>query len=132
MSYTIHNNNSAITLFIISIDPANYREIYLISVFSKIILNLLYKRRENFCISGNILIDEQGGFRPGRSTIGNAFILHTRIQLALNRKNGHLYCLFIDYSKCFYSINRDLLWYKLIRIGFSKKYIKMLSITKGS
>ena len=107
-------------------DPNNYRGICLMSIFSKIFLNIIRYRMENFCEANNILIHEQGGYSSGKWTIDNIFILQCHIRKALSRKRGHLYCLFVDYSKCFDSIDRNLLWYKLEKAGFSTSIVKLL------
>ena len=106
-------------------DPSNYRGVSLISIVSKVFLGIIYLRIEKFCTSKNLLVEEQGGFRKGRWTIDNAFVLHCHVKAALSNK-GHLYTLFVDYSKCFDLIGRDFLWYKLIKLGFSKKLVKLL------
>ena len=107
-------------------DPNNYRGISLTSIFSKIFLNIIYIRIESFSTRHRLISDEQGGFKKGRWTIDNIFTLHCYIKAALKKKNGHLYALFIDYSKCFDTISRNGLWYKLIKLGFSKKCVKLL------
>lgn len=107
------------------LNPGNYRGLALISVFSKPFLNILHCRIQAFCENRNLLIPEQGGFRPGRQTTDNVYALHCRISCALS-KNAVLYCVFIDYSKCFDTISRVFLWSKLVAMGFSTKTIKML------
>lgn len=106
-------------------DPKNYRGLSLISVFSKPLLNVLRNRIQAFCDNRQLLIKEQCGFRPGRSTLDNIFALNCRIQHALAR-NQTLYCMFIDYSKAFDTINRQLLWLKLLQMGFSSKLVRIL------
>lgn len=107
-------------------EPNNYRGISLISNFSKIFLYLLYARIEKYCSTHRLVCEEQGGYKKGRWTIDNAFNLYCQIKVALSKKNGHLYVLFIDFSKCFDMISRNGLWYKLVKAGLSKKCIQVL------
>ena len=107
-------------------DTNNYRGISLISVSAKIFLNIMYTRIETFSNRNNLIPEEQVGFKKGRWTIDNAFTLYCYIKAAISKKNGHLYALFVDYSKCFDSISRNGLWYKLIKLGFSRKCVKIL------
>ena len=41
-------------------------------------------------------------------------------------RNSTLYCLFIDYSKCFDTISRPFLWKNLMKMGFSTRLVKSL------
>lgn len=110
-------------------DPSNYRGLSLGCIFSKIFLSIICSRIDSYSILQDIIVPEQGGYRKNRGTIENIFILWCQVKKALSRKNGHLYCLFIDYSKCFDLINRDLLWYKLISIGLSRNTIMLLRVS---
>ena len=56
----------------------------------------------------------QAGFLQGKSTIDQMFILKTLIDKHLFRKRGRFYCLFVDFSKAFDTVNRDFLIYSLI------------------
>ena len=48
------------------------------------------------------------------ATVDNIiFILNSRITHMLNQ-NKQLYCAFVDFTKAFDFVNRDILWYKLL------------------
>ena len=69
--------------------------------------------RLSLYVNDDILGREQVGFREGYSTIDHAFVLHLVIELyqsVLKR----VFCAFIDYRKAFDSIDRSLLWPKLL------------------
>ena len=58
------------------------------------------------------------------STTDNIFILHGVINNFLN--NGLLYCAFVDFTKAFDYINREVIWYKLIKIGVRGKILNVI------
>ena len=49
--------------------------------------------------------ESQSGFKAGYSTIDNAFVLRAIIERYLNRKRGKLYVAFVDFQKCFDTID---------------------------
>ena len=72
-------------------------------------------------------IDEsQAGFRRGYSTIDNIFILQCIVQKYLTRKRGKFYCAFVDFAKAFDTVERQRLWYILLKGGIRGKMFKML------
>jgi hypothetical protein len=71
---------------------------------------LLFNYLESLCL----LCEEHGGFRKGYGTIDHIFNLKCLIDLYLFRRNK-LYCAFIYYRKAFDSVDRILLWQKLLR-----------------
>jgi len=46
----------------------------------------------------------QGAYQKGKSTIDHIFTLMAITQNYLSRAGGRLYCVFIDFSKCFDSV----------------------------
>ena len=60
-------------------------------------------------------------------TTDNIFILNNLIILCLN-KNERLFCAFVNFAKAFDFIVRDVLWFKLIKLGVRGK---LLDITKS-
>ena len=61
------------------------------------------------------------------SAIDNIFVLSCLIRHFLNN-NEFLYCAFIDFTKAFDYVVRDVIWYKLLKIGVRGK---MLDIIKS-
>ena len=74
------------------------------------------KRLQNYLEKNEILAEEQNGFRTGRSCIDHIYIMCTVLR---NRKamGKEMFVCFIDYKKAFDSINRNLMLYKLSRVG---------------
>ena len=67
-----------------------------------------------------ILVDEQNGFKKGRSCLDHIFTLNSTIKYYLNR-NKSLYCTLVDLEKAFDWIERDLLYLKLLLTGIEGK-----------
>ena len=61
------------------------------------------------------------------STIDNVFVLFNLIIHFLN-KSEKLYCAFVDFTKAFDYIVRDVVWYKLLKAGVRGR---MLDIIKS-
>lgn len=59
------------------------------------------------------------------STVDNIFVLHGMITHMLNQ-GKKLYCAFIDFSKAFDYVVRNILWYKLIRLGVRGQILKVI------
>ena len=70
------------------------------------------------------LRQEQAGFRKGRGTTEQIFILRNIIEQC-NEWNSNLYVCFVDFEKAFDSVDRSVLW-RIIR-GYSipEKIVKM-------
>lgn len=106
-------------------DPNNYRGIALLpsigKIFSKILNNRLYAWAEG---EGK-LSEFQAGFRRGRSTIDQCFILSSILRKR-KRRGVATYVCFVDLKKAFDSVNRDALFFKLAKMGVSEKFIKLL------
>ena len=56
-----------------------------------------------------ILRKNQNGFRPGRSTLSQIFVLR-RIIEEMNRCNREAYLIFVDFRKAFDSIHRETMF----------------------
>ena len=67
----------------------------------------------------------QAGFRQKRSAVEQMFILKTMIHRFLFRKRGRFYCIF-DFSKAFNTVNRNYLFYSLIKSGMHEKMLQLI------
>ena len=99
-------------------DAGNYRGITLIKIYSQLLLNRLTNWSEKY----EKLSKNQFGFQKGKSVVDCVFILHSIITKVLNA-GEKLYCVFIDYEKCFDKIDRTFLWQKLISENVSSKLV---------
>lgn len=85
----------------------NYRGISLLSVCSKVYVNIIIARLRPTLDPS--LHEAQCGFRPGRSTIDQILTMRRLTELSRAYKRP-LYAAFIDYQKAFDCINRSALW----------------------
>ena len=99
-------------------DPDNYRGITLLSCTVKLFTACLN------CLN-HILGQEQAGFGKGYSTIDHIFVLQLIIEL-YQSVHKRVYCAFIDYRKAFDSINRPLLWQKLLSYDINGKLFNVV------
>lgn len=105
--------------------PDCYRGIALIPSLGKGFSSVICTRLEKWAEMNDFFIKTQSGFRKGRSCIDNIFMLDTLVRKYVN--DGRLYTAFIDFRKAFDSVNRNLLWKKMLDAGVSSKMVRMLS-----
>ena len=106
-------------------DPNNYRGISLTSNLSKVFIHILKSRLQSWADANDIIGEEQAGFRKGYSTIDNVFVLHCVAKRYLV-KHKKLFVAFVDFSKAFDTVNRQILWSILEQMGITRKMIDML------
>ncbi len=100
-------------------DPNNYRGIALADCMSKIFCKILDQRILRFLKDKGYWKINQNGFKEGRRTDDNIFILHALFHKYVKVKRGKLFVAFVDFKKLFDSLNRDALYYKLLESGIT-------------
>ena len=106
-------------------DPGNYRGISLSDISSKVYGSIINKRIQSWVNEHNLTGEIQAGFKSGYSTIDHAFSLMACVQKQFsNNNNRKLYVAFIDFQKCFDTINRNILWPILTKNGIQGKLLK--------
>ena len=103
----------------------NYRGITILPVLEKVFEIAVYKRigfvNEAFC-----KVDPcNGGFLEGRRTADNLFIIHGLAQRQMILNKSLILC-FVDFSKAFDMVDRNILFYKMIKCGWHGKVIDTL------
>ena len=70
---------------------------------------------------------EQAGFRKGRNTTEQIFVLRNIIE-QVAEWNTSLYLCFVDYEKAFNSVHRDTLWRIMRCYGIPTKIVRMVQV----
>ena len=107
-------------------DPDNYRGISLISCLYKLLTAVVNKRLEKFCKENEILPENALGFVAGNRTSDAHIILHYLTQEYCHRNNKKLFSCFVDFSKAFDCIPRDILFQRLIDKGITGKVFNLI------
>ena len=105
--------------------PLNYRDISLLSCVSKLYSRVINNRLTAYCNICDILVDEQNGFRKDRSCLDHIFSLSSIIKNRLLNNKPTFTC-FIDMSKAFDWVNRDLLFLRLLQYGVDGKFYRTI------
>ena len=106
---------------------SNYRGITILNTAYKIYAMVLEKRLKEELEKNHIIPETQAGFRSGRSTIDNIFILNYVANREIQKKGGKLYTFFADLSAAFDKVDRV----KLQNIMKKKEISKCLRMRIG-
>lgn len=98
----------------------NYRGISLLCTAYKIYAEIVRRRLETQTERKELLMESQCGFRRGRGTIDNVFVLSHLIQREKIEKKDKIYMVFVDLKAAFDNVDRELLWDILDKKGISK------------
>ena len=103
----------------------NYRPITVLISMAGLYSKVLNARLTEVVERHDILGEVQGGFRKGRGGADSVFVLHTLLWKARAlKKSAHM--AFLDITKAYDSVNREVLWAKLAKLGISGKFLNML------
>ena len=94
--------------------------ITLLSVVGKVYTAILNARVTEWAERNNKFVEEQAGFREGRSTIDHLFIL-TEVIRSRKEQRKDTYCAFLDLKKAYDTIPRDTIWERLHQVGIKGK-----------
>ena len=98
-------------------EAENYRGVSLLSTAYKVYASILNEKIKTEV--ENFLPESQAGFRTGRGTLDNIYILNIIADKKLKTPGGKLVAFFADFSAAFDTIDRDILWKVLLRNGVS-------------
>jgi hypothetical protein len=133
-------------------DAGNYRGISIISILAKLYATLLNQRLTAALEKAQVRAPTQAGFRPGKSCSDQIWTLQSLIELQCNLLHplrsytvrgkrgkypsrrvieedlkkfgrGNLFCCFVDFSKAFDSVPRELLWARLRALEIPDDFI---------
>ena len=106
-------------------DPLSYRPVSLISNLCKGFSYILNRRILSYLEERNALVEEQNGFRQGRSCQDHVFTLTMAIKARLLQKKSTYFC-FVDFTAAFDNVDRDLLKFVLKDIRVEGHIVKVI------
>ena len=107
-------------------DPDNYRGISLMSCLFKLFLTIVNNRITAFALEHNILSPNQLGFVQMNRTSDPHIILNNIVRKYCHIKGKKIYGCFVDFSKAFDSVPRDILLRKLLDRGINGKVFEII------
>ena len=107
-------------------EPSNYRGITLMSCLGKLFLSILNNRLMQYTIENDILHKSQLGFVSGNRTSDAHIIINNLIRKYCHKRNSKIFSCFIDFSKAFDTIPRDLLLKKLLSYNIKGKFFNII------
>ena len=107
-------------------EPSNYRGITLMSCLGKLFLAILNNRLMRYAIHNKILHKSQLGFVPGNRTSDAHIIINNLIQKYCHKNNSKIFSCFVDFSKAFDTIPRDILLKKLLSHNIKGKFFNII------
>jgi hypothetical protein len=107
-------------------DPGNYRGVSLLSCLGKFFLSIINKRLVKFCVEKGILSESQLGFQQGNRCSDAHLIIHNLITKNCYKYSKKIYSCFIDLSKAFDTIPRNMLLSKLRDVGITGKVFNII------
>ena len=107
-------------------DPSNYRGITLMSCLGKLFLTILNNRLTQFVKEKKILSDKQLGFVVGNRTSDAHIIINNLIRKYSHKNGSKIFSCFVDFSKAFDTIPRDILFKKLYNYGIRGKFFNII------
>ena len=102
----------------------NSRGISLLSASGKVLAKFMLTHLLEHVVD-LVLSESQCGFRSGRSTIDMIFVA-LQLQEKCCEQHQELYLAFVDMTKAFDTVNRDLLWNILRKFGCPPTFIAIL------
>ena len=103
----------------------NYRGIALLNITSKIFSRIILNRIQE--VIDSQLLETQSGFRSNRSTIDQIFILKMTMERT-REFNKPLFMCFIDITKAYDSVDRELMWKVCLNYGISTKLVNLFKM----
>ena len=104
----------------------NSRGISLLLVAGEVLAKIMLTRLLEHVVD-LVLPESQCGFRRGRSTIDMIFVAR-QLQEKCHEQHQDLYLAFVDLTKAFDIVNRDLLWNILRKFGCHPTFIAILQL----
>ena len=107
-------------------DPGNYRGISLMSCLGKLFLTIINNRLVKYSLENGVLSPGQLGFVIGNRTSDPHIILHNLIQKYCHKKKSRVFGCFVDFSKAFDKVPRNILLQKLQNKGINGRMFDII------
>jgi hypothetical protein len=102
---------------------SNYRGITLLNTAYKVYAMIVEERLMKEINERGALPDGQAGFRKGRGTMDNVYILNHVIGNEIKKWGSKIYAFFVDLKAAFDNVERDLLWEYLRKKGINEHLV---------
>ena len=103
----------------------NYRGISLLSQIGKLLTKVVDRRASEYIEEIGFLPEAQCGFRKERGTVDMLFVTRVLTETAHNYDKP-MSQVFVDLKKAYDSVNRELMWWILERIGMPPKIVAVI------
>ena len=107
-------------------DPDNYRGISLMSCLGKLFLSIINNRLVKFSLEKGLLSPGQLGFVIGNRTSDPHIILQNLLHKYCHRGRQRIFGCFVDFSKAFDTVPRDILLQKLKDKGIGGRILEII------
>ena len=104
-------------------DCNNYRGLSLISHIGKVLECMIYNRLVT--LAEKTLPEAQCGFRVNRSTADCIFV-SKQLAASCTEKQRRLYKCFVDLTKAYDKVSRDILWDILLKLGVPENVVNLI------
>ena len=98
----------------------------MLSTLGKLFTKVLNDRLTGWAENYQVYIEAQAGFRANMGTDYRQYIYIAWPYRTYHKSGNKLYCAFVDLSKAFDYINRNILWHKLIKLGVRGKKLNVI------
>jgi hypothetical protein len=102
----------------------NYRGITLLNTGYKLYASVLSERMKREIEEKGVLPDSQAGFRKGRGTVDNVYILDHLARNELRKKGGRMCALFLDFKAAFDKVDRVKMFECMRERGISEWLVR--------
>ncbi|KAM7291590.1 hypothetical protein ISCGN_028163, partial [Ixodes scapularis] len=106
-------------------DLGNYRPISITSVLYRMCTQIIRTRLQKWAEETEVLGELQNGFRTGRCIEDNLFVVTQCIEVAV-QEGRPLYAAFLDISKAYDTVDRNILWSRLRGLGINEADVNLL------
>jgi hypothetical protein len=103
---------------------SNYRGITLLNTAYKVYAMIVEERLMKEMNERGVLPDGQAGFRKGRGTMDNVYILNQIVGNEIKKRGSKIYAFFVDLKAVFDNVERHLLWEYLRKKGINEHLVQ--------